>query len=96
MTFDCTFTAPVAYMLVTSLSYTLQASCVVNKVDAQGAATAIWTDTFTISADASITTESTDACSTGTFTIKSVLSPITTLSSSDSSADRDKLDLPVL
>lgn len=96
MTFQCTFTPPTTYQLVTSLSYTLPASCVVNHIDSQGTSTTIWTDTFTLTADASLSTEETTSCTKGSYTFKSALSPITTLTSTDSSPDPDKLNLPVL
>lgn len=96
MTFVCTLTAPASYMLITSLSYTMQASCVVNHVDSQGASQVIWTDTFTISADASLSTDTTDQCAKGTYTFKSGVSPMTTLTTTDTSGDADKLNMPVL
>lgn len=95
MTFVCTVTPPASYMIITSLQYTLTASCVINRVDTSGASTQLWTDTFSVTASAAPVTNNVTTCSTGKYYLESSLYPLASLTTSDTTTG-ETLDTKVL
>ncbi len=96
MNFVCTITPPASYMMISSVSYTLQASCVINQLDAQGNPTVLWTDTFSIASSASVTAEKRQACGGGAYAFNSTLYPTAAATTTTDTTTGETLDAKVL